>query len=723
MPRVPLYEPNRISPASTTGARFQAASARGDIGQAVARFGSAMGDFAEAQDKIEAQFDDTASRRMMLDYQKGAAAIKANYETLEGMSAVEQRTATEESLKKLYDETIGKASNPRMKSLATMRIEGLFAEDTLKVGTHSIRQLNVETDKTQLEQINMASEEAAANWTDPDLLKAHINTGIEVLDAYGARKGWTEDRIKSEVDKFRSTVHKRVASNLLVDDDIDGAAAYLDANADEMLWADELALRSDLKVPLENRQALKDYQAAISLIEPIEGDAVTPGAGADIKALIRVPETNGDDKAVNRAGSSASGRYQFVEGTFVGLYQEVYGVDKATAKAAWSKDRFNVEVQEKLMDRMLANSSKALREVGQPVDNGNLYVMHVAGEGGGKALLTANPNEPVADVIRRYAPDTASKIISQNPTYFGGGKTVAESIGIIRSKVGGAAASAPRTWDKASVYAKIDQIAAAEGWTPERTDRAKDRADKEIARDEQLLARQESQAERQASDIVIGLGDNFKDVSQIPKDIRDKMHPTTLRRYEDAAKANATIAANGDTQLALNLMRINNPDQFKELPLGQYRGLMTPAEFDSMVTKQAELRNKEPEKFSPRSQITSTITWGEKYGGLGELKDEDKIAVYDIMDNILTNEYRKTGKAPTEEQVVGALRMATRQYKTVERGIIWDSNGELPVYRLTAENIPAKERKAMEDAFKRQYGRQPTDDELTKLFRMRRAGQ
>jgi len=174
VPRVPLYEPNRVAPASTTGARFQAASNPGNIGQSVARLGGAMGEFADAQDKIEAQFDDTASRRMMLDYQKGAAAIKANFESLEGMSAVEQRQPTEEQLKKLYDETIGKASNPRMKSLATLRIEGLFAEDTVKIGSHSVKQLNVETDKTQLEQINMAAEEAAANWTDPELLKAQV---------------------------------------------------------------------------------------------------------------------------------------------------------------------------------------------------------------------------------------------------------------------------------------------------------------------------------------------------------------------------------------------------------------------------------------------------------------------------------------------------------------------------------------------------------------------
>jgi len=200
------------------------------------------------------------------------------------------------------------------------------------------------------------------------------------------------------------------------------------------------------------------------------------------------------------------------------------------------------------------------------------------------------------------------------------------------------------------------------------------------------------------------------------------MSPAALQRYQEAATRNAN-PANGETQLALNLMRISNPDQFKELPLGQYRGLMSPAEFDSMVTKQAEMRNEKPEKFSPRSQITSTIAWGEKYGSVGELKDEDRIAVYDIMDNILTNEYRKTGKAPTEEQAVAALRMATRQYKTIERGVIWDSAGEKPVYRLTADNIPAKERKAMEEAFKRQYGRLPTDDELTRVFRMRRAGQ
>ena len=722
MPRVPLYEPNRIGPVETTGARFQAARDRGNIGQAVSRLGQAGNEYAIAQDKLDEQFDDTFSRRLMLDYQKGAAAIKTEYEALEGMAAVEARKDADERIKKLYGETMGRASNDRMRQMTSLRIDGLFAEDGLRIGSHAVKQLNVETDKTQLAQIEMASESAAANWSDPKLLDAHINTGVEVLNTFGARKGWTEDRIKNESDKFRSGIHKSVVSNFLVDDDVDGAETYLEANADELLWSDELSLRADLKTPLEKRQAYQDYQLAIGMIDPPEAEetpAASPKAVGDIKSLIRGPESGGNDKATNQKGSSASGRYQFIKGTFVELYKEVYGVDDSAARSAWEKDRFNNAVQEKLMDRLLANNSKILRDNGQAVDNGNLYVMHVLGAGNGPKLLRADANEPVSKYL-------SPEIVSKNPTYFGKGKTVGESLAIIRGKVGGGApVNAPRTWDKAQVYGKIDELAEKEGWSFERTERAKARADFEIQRDEQLLAREEDQAARAANEIIIGLGDGFTDISMIPKDVRDKMAPEDVARLTDAAARNAapkSVPANGDAQLALNLMRIQDPDKFKEENLGQYRGTMTPAEFDTLVQQQATLRAEKPEKYSPRTQISSTIAWGEKYGGLGALEDQDRIAIYDIMDNLVSSEYRKTGKAPTEEQYVAALRLATKQYTTVKRGAIWDSKGQLPVYKLTVENIPASEKAAMIKAYKAQYSKEPTDEQLTKMFRMKRAG-
>lgn len=148
---------------------------------------------------------------------------------------------------------------------------------------------------------------------------------------------------------------------------------------------------------------------------------------AEVKALIRGPESAGDDRAVNRMGSSASGRYQFVKGTFKSVYAKVYGGD---AETAWHQRRFEPAVQEALMDRLLADNAAVLRQQRIPVDNGNIYVMHVLGSGDGPRLLKARGDTPVAELL-------SPAIVRQNPTYFGGGKSASEALAIIRSKVGG----------------------------------------------------------------------------------------------------------------------------------------------------------------------------------------------------------------------------------------------------------------------------------------------
>jgi hypothetical protein len=168
---------------------------------------------------------------------------------------------------------------------------------------------------------------------------------------------------------------------------------------------------------------------------PAAAAPITPGNFSSIKAAIRGPESGGNDMATNALGSSASGRYQFVEGTFKGLYNRVYG---GGADAAWASNRrFDVGVQEKLMDRLLADNSAVLQRQGVPVNDGNLYVMHVLGSGDGPGLLRADPNADVAAVLRANNPRLGAAIVRQNPSYFGGGKTVGQALSIIRGKVGG----------------------------------------------------------------------------------------------------------------------------------------------------------------------------------------------------------------------------------------------------------------------------------------------
>lgn len=700
MPRVPLYEPNRIGPVETTGARFQAARDRGNIGQAVSRLGQAGNEYAIAQDKLDEQFDDTFSRRLMLDYQKGAAAIKTEYEALEGMAAVEARKDADERIKKLYGETMGRASNDRMRNMTSLRIDGLFAEDGLRIGSHAVKQLNVETDKTQLAQIEMASESAAANWSDPKLLDAHINTGVEVLNTFGARKGWTEDRIKNETDKFRSGIHKSVVSNFLVDDDVDGAEAYLEANADELLWSDELSLRADLKTPLENRQAYQDYQTAAGMIEIVEGEATPSAVNASGPA------------GVIANGLRSAGMSEHVVAGFLGnfkhesdLGQNKNSGDGGTAHglAQWRFERvsnFKRVIGKHPKDASLEEQAKF---VAWEMKNPGAAGMTTAQR---DKILNAKSAEEAAVLIDRFYERSD-------------GKSRGERAASAKEYVG-AGGNAPRLWDKAQVYSKIEELAEKEGWSFERTERAKNRADKEIARDEQLLARQEDQAMRQANEIVIGLGDGFTDESMIPKKIRDLIPPGS---FSDAAARNAApkpIASKGERYWELKTMMMNEPDRFKELSLGKDYGLVTIDELDMFATKQAELRK--PEKFAPRSQILSTISTAEKLGRISELDVKERAAIYDIMDNLVREKYRSSGKTPDEDDYEAALRSATKQYITVKRGVIWGSKGQLPVYKLTVENIPASEKAAMIKTYKARYGKEPTEEQLTKMFRMKRAG-
>ena len=157
-----------------------------------------------------------------------------------------------------------------------------------------------------------------------------------------------------------------------------------------------------------------------------------PSRGYDLQAVknaIRGPESSGNDRAVNQAGSSASGRYQFIGSTFRGLYRKVYGASKAQAAKAWANNRFDVGVQEKLMDQLVSDNAAAIRKAGFTPDAGTLYLAHFAGSNAAVKLLRADPSAPVSKYF-------SAEAIAQNSTYLGGGKTVGQALSIIRGKVG-----------------------------------------------------------------------------------------------------------------------------------------------------------------------------------------------------------------------------------------------------------------------------------------------
>lgn len=211
----------------------------------------------------------------------------------------------------------------------------------------------------------------------------------------------------------------------------------LDAHVAKMQTAMEALAEGRLPSRAEIAAAGTSFAPRAPLVDAAVSGAARGLDFAGIKAAIRGPESGGNDRAVNRAGSSASGRYQFIEGTFVDLYRREYGVNEAAARAAWEANRFDTGVQERLMDRLLTENAAALERAGITADPGNLYLAHFAGVGKAIELIRAPREAPVADFF-------SPRAIAQNRAYLGDGKTVGEAIDIIRGKVGDAAQVTPR---------------------------------------------------------------------------------------------------------------------------------------------------------------------------------------------------------------------------------------------------------------------------------------
>jgi hypothetical protein len=216
-------------------------------------------------------------------------------------------------------------------------------------------------------------------------------------------------------------------------------AAGADAHADRLMDAIGRVLEDMPPVDYDAaaRASLPEVRADLPDLPDAEPRAFrgaeAEGARDQFKARIARAESAGDDRARNRMGSSARGRYQFIEDTFTSYYSRVFGVTAREAQRAWDSDRsFDVGVQERLMDAYIEDSERVLRTLNLPSTAGNLYVLHFAGHQAGRRLLQAPPAARAADYFSADA-------VAKNGNILTG--TVSEAIAELHRRVGGRAAS------------------------------------------------------------------------------------------------------------------------------------------------------------------------------------------------------------------------------------------------------------------------------------------
>lgn len=145
---------------------------------------------------------------------------------------------------------------------------------------------------------------------------------------------------------------------------------------------------------------------------------------ADFMRRARRAESSGNDSAKNPR-SSATGRYQFIDSTWISTYKDEFG-DTGETDAQILAKRKSGKMQDRLMKRLTDSNAAGLRAAGIPVTTGNLYLAHFAGIAGARALHQ-NPNASAESVL-------GSKVIKANP--FLRGKTAADAIAWAAGKMG-----------------------------------------------------------------------------------------------------------------------------------------------------------------------------------------------------------------------------------------------------------------------------------------------
>lgn len=157
-------------------------------------------------------------------------------------------------------------------------------------------------------------------------------------------------------------------------------------------------------------------------MRPLRGQAAMEG----FMARVRGAESGGNDAAANPR-SSATGRYQFTDSTWLAMYKRRFG-GAGLSDAQIVAKKANGDLQDMLMRDLTADNAAALRKAGVPVTEGNLYLAHFAGERGARKLHAGDPEARVEDVL-------GGRVVEANP--FLRGMTARDVIEWAAGKMGG----------------------------------------------------------------------------------------------------------------------------------------------------------------------------------------------------------------------------------------------------------------------------------------------
>lgn len=132
------------------------------------------------------------------------------------------------------EKIVGNVADPRARQaaqLASMQIRNQLSE---QLDNHEIEQHRQFSVKTAQDSVKIAADTAAANYNHPDIIANNIDTTDVSLQNLAQQQGWSDDQLKEATHQAHVQLHAGVLTNMLSDNKVDLAKAYLDGVRGEL---------------------------------------------------------------------------------------------------------------------------------------------------------------------------------------------------------------------------------------------------------------------------------------------------------------------------------------------------------------------------------------------------------------------------------------------------------------------------------------------------------
>lgn len=353
-----------------------------DIGQGMQNLGRGMGQAAEVMGQLAA-FDDTQRAKdadtKFANWSRERMYGEGGYMTTEGRNAVDGRAAFEseaEQKRKEFGKDLTPGAAREYDRASQARVQSIYDTSV----RHSMAGRKQWFNDAAAARLDTFSEDALAAYGDPKKVDFNIAAGQAEIRQQGQMLGWDADTTANKEKEFISSTRLNVALRQMVDDPT-AAKKYYDEHKDQLTGPHQFKFDEAIKVPLTQANVLRHT------------DGFFNGAGgSDYYASIRAAESSGNDAAKN-PNSTATGRYQFIQGTWDALRMKYPGLGLS------SDGRTDPAQQDRAIRAFTADNAKALARGGINVTNGALYAAHFLGAGGAVSVLRGDPAALVSDLV------------------------------------------------------------------------------------------------------------------------------------------------------------------------------------------------------------------------------------------------------------------------------------------------------------------------------------